>query len=243
MSVLYPDLLNTNFPEQVQSFITMLNMTVSDADAVMGYQEAMRNGDITTAQRYFSQIANGEQKFITAEVMNTLMETCIALQRFYNSDIEPYINTKQASWETNVNRFTYLGSFDLSTQYVVNNFVAYGVNGVNTLFICISNPPVGTVPTNSTYWRQLTVRGLQGESGDGASFRYAWSSSETYYPEDIVTDENTVWVCTAENSNQKPSFGSSYWNAIYTAAQIVYPFQAEQPTSASLGYLWFKVLS
>ena len=243
MSALYPDLLNTSFPNEIQSFITMLNMTVNDADAVMGYQEAMGRGDISTAQMYFSQITNGQQKFISAETMNTLMETCIALQRFYTSDIEPYIESKQTVWESKMNSFAYMGNFDSSVQYKINNFVSYGVNGVNAVFICISSPPIGTVPTNSDYWRQLSIRGLQGESGEGASFRYAWSSSEIYYLEDIVTDENTVWICTSQNSNQKPSFGSNYWNAIYTAAQTIYPFQESQPTSSSVGYLWFKKLN
>ena len=78
MSNFYPDLINTTFPNQIQTFITMLDMTIDDAQAVTGYQQAMRNGDYNSANQYFNQIENREQKFINAYKINKLIDTCIA---------------------------------------------------------------------------------------------------------------------------------------------------------------------
>lgn len=75
-------------------------MTVNDAEAVSGYQAAMEAGNTSLAQQYYAQITNANQKFVDAEKMNTLMDTCVALQRFYLTDIKPYVENKQTSGKT-----------------------------------------------------------------------------------------------------------------------------------------------
>ena len=141
MSTLFPDLPFTQFPTNIQTFITMLNMTASDAPLIKQYQTAMENGDTALAQSLYAQITNADAKFIDATKLNTLMQTCVALQRFYKTDIQPYIITKQAEWQGIVDEFSYQGVYSPSTQYEVNNFVLYNLNGVNFVYICTSRPP------------------------------------------------------------------------------------------------------
>lgn len=241
MSITYPSLQFTTFPDQVQTFVTMLNMALADAPAVKGYQQAMQDGNNALAQQYYSQIANVNQKFIDATKMNTLMDTCVALQNFYLTDIQPYVDNLQTAWTDRVDQFNYVGDYSASTLYAVNNFVTYTVNGTRNVYICIKVPPLGTSPTNITYWRKLSIQGVQGISGEGLSFRYAWSSAETYYPQDVVVYNNVVWGCISQNSNQTPQSGSIYWRAIYSPQQVVYPFSYEEPQNMGLGFLWFKI--
>lgn len=243
MSTTYQDLSFTTFPEQVQTFVTMLNMAVSDGAAVTGYQQAMQQGNYTLAQQYFSQITNGNQKIIDATKMNTLMDTCVALQRFYLTDIEPYIEIKQQEWEEKVDKFTYCGVYSSSTSYYKNNFVFTTVDGVDEVFICIQDAPVGTPVTNTTYWRQLTIRGEQGASGITLTFRYTWDSSQTYYLNDVVTYNGSVWACVIQNNNQPPNSSSTYWQLIYTAQQEIYPFSSSTPASSQVGSLWFQIIT
>ena len=119
MSVTYPSLQFTTFPEQVQTFVTMLNMTIADAPAVKGYQQAMEAGNNTLAQQYYNQITNADQKFIDATKMNRLMDTCVALQNFYLTDIQPYIDNLQTTWTDRVDQFNYVGDYSASTLYAV----------------------------------------------------------------------------------------------------------------------------
>ena len=244
MSTTYPDLSYTVFPESIQTFVTMLNMVVADGPAVLGYQQAMQNGDLETAQQYYQQITNADQKFINAEKMNTLMDTCVALQRFYQTDIFPYISDKQTEWASKIDEFEYKGRYSNSTNYYKNNFVVENVNGVDNVFICINDAPVGTYPTNTEYWRQLTVRGAQGVSGDTSlTFRYEWDSSQIYRVQDVVTYDESVWGCIADNTNSPPSISSSYWKLIYSPVQTIYPFSNVQPSSyLEEGNLWFEIL-
>ena len=240
MSTTYQSLQFTTFPDNIQSFVTMLNMSVEDGAAVTGYQQAMQAGNNTLARQYYSQITNANQKFIDATKMNTLMDTCVALQKFYKTDIEPYIQSQQTIWGNRINQFNYVGDYSASKLYAVNNFVTYTADGVRNVYICIKVPPIGTAPTNTTYWRKLSIQGLQGPSGENLSFRYAWDSGEVYYPQDVVVYDNVVWGCLVQNSNQTPQSGSTYWRSIYSPQQVVYPFSAQEPTNMQEGYLWFK---
>ena len=241
MSTTYQSLQFTTFPDDIQSFVTMLNMSVEDGAAVTGYQQAMQAGNNTLARQYYSQITNANQKFIDATKMNTLMDTCVALQKFYKTDIEPYIQSQQSIWGNRINQFNYVGDYSASTLYAVNNFVTYTASGVRNVYICVKVPPIGTAPTNTTYWRELSIQGLQGPSGENLSFRYAWDSGEVYYPEDVVVYDNVVWGCLVQNSNQTPQSGSTYWRSIYSPQQVVYPFSAQEPTNMEAGFLWFKI--
>lgn len=240
MSATYPSLQFTTFPDSINSFVTMLNMSIADGAAVTGYQQAMQAGNNTLAQQYYSQITNANQKFIDATKMNTLMDTCVALQKFYKSDIEPYIQSQQTIWGNRINQFNYVGDYSASKQYEINNFITYVINGDTRVFICTVRPPIGTAPTNNSYWRQLSLKGLQGPSGENLSFRYAWKSDEIYYVEDVVVYDNVVWGCLVQNSNQTPQSGSTYWQSIYSPQQVVYPFTTTEPTNMQEGYLWFK---
>ena len=241
MSATYPSLQFTTFPEQVQTFVTMLNMTIADAPAVKGYQQAMQSGNNTLAQQYYNHITNADQKFIDATKMNRLMDTCVALQNFYATDIQPYIDNLQTTWTGRINQFNYVGDYSASKLYAVNNFVTYTADGVRNVYICVKVPPIGTAPTNTTYWRKLSIRGLQGPSGENLSFRYAWDSGEVYYPQDVVVYDNVVWGCLVQNSNQTPQSGSTYWYSIYSPQQVVYPFSVQEPTNMGTGFLWFKI--
>ena len=243
MSTTYQDLSFTTFPEQVQTFVTMLNMAVSDGAAVTGYQQAMQQGNYNLAQQYFNQITNGNQKFVDATKMNTLMDTCVALQRFYSTDIEPYVENKQQEWEEEIDKFSYCGVYSSLTAYYKNNFVLASVDGINQLFICLSQPPIGTPVTDTTYWRQLTIRGEQGASGITLTFRYTWDSAQTYYVNDVVSYNGSVWACIVQNNNQPPTSSSSYWQLIYPAQQEIYPFTPSTPASSQVGSLWFQIIT
>lgn len=242
MSNTYTDLPNTSFPDSVQAFVTMLDMAINDAPAVNGYQEAMRNKDYATAQSYLSQIPNVNQKIINAMKLNQLLDTCVALQRFYSTDIAPYVANKQVEWENKVNRFSYMGNYSASASYIKNNFVTATVNGVQQVYICIADAPIGSSVTDTTYWRVLTIRGPQGQSGQGLTFRFTWSSSEIYYSDDIVTYGDSIWSCLIQNSNQTPYEGSSYWALIHAPTQDIYPFSSIEPSGTQVGNLWFQII-
>lgn len=243
MSVLYPSLSNTTFPNTIQSFVTFLNITPTDASLIQKYQLAVQSGNMEEAESIFGQIRNGNQKIIDATKLNTLVDTTVALENFFKTDVFPYIDVKQNEWQNIINLFNYKGVYSPVTTYVKNNFVTFAYNGVEYVYIATENPPVGVDPTNAAYWRNLSVRGEKGDSGVGMSFLYAWDSTVHYSVQNVVTYGNYVWGATKENQNQAPFEGSEYWSNIGTIRPRVIPVTSSYPALQETGDLWFRVLS
>lgn len=49
----------------------------------------------------------------------------------------------------------YKGSFLFGEAYLATNSVGYIDNGVFGVYVALSNPPVGTLPSNATYWKRV----------------------------------------------------------------------------------------
>lgn len=237
---LYNDLPLTNFPSSLDTFTTWLNVTATDGPLIQQYITAMNAGNQTLANQILTQISSASQKIITATDLNTMTQAIQAVERFYLTDIQPYIQTQQESWLNTINQFSYQGTWQAGTNYVTNNIVSYTVSGVNLLFIATSNPPTGTVPTNTTYWRVLTIQGQQGTSGTGLSYRQEWSASKAYQTNDAVTYNAAIWMATQPSQNQIPSEGSAYWKLVMTLEATTYPIQPTEPTNLDVGGLWLN---
>lgn len=81
----------TTFPEQIQTFPTMQNIDSGDLANVIAYQTAMENGDFATAAEKLALITNGENKVITAQLLNTIIDTCKALQEYFAERYSPAV--------------------------------------------------------------------------------------------------------------------------------------------------------
>lgn len=73
----------TSFPNSIQNFPTMQDISAADATLVQQYQEAMEAGNIATATAILGQISNVDKKIIRADMLNTITDTSVALQQFY----------------------------------------------------------------------------------------------------------------------------------------------------------------
>lgn len=237
---LYPDLPLTNFPENIDSFTTWLDIIASDGALVLQYQQAMQAGNTVLANQILTQIPSASQKIIKATDLNKLTQAILAVERFYKTDVEPYIQEQQTNWLDTIQRFSYKGEWASGTTYEVNNFVSYTVSGATLIYLATSNPPVGTPPTNTNYWRLLSIQGQQGPSGEGVSYRQEWNSSTQYYTDDTVTYGGALWIATQDSQGQTPQSGSQYWQLVMSLGLTTYPIQDSEPTGQEVGGLWFN---
>lgn len=240
MSTLYPDLSLTNFPSSVDQFMTFLNIVASDGPLIAQYQQAMKAGNTTLANQILTQIPQGTQKIITATDLNTLSQAMLAVERFYLTDIEPYVQNLQQSWLTTINQFSYKGVWQSGTSYVTNNLVSYTTSGLNLVYIALSDVPVGTAPTNQTYWRLLTIQGQEGQSGEGLSYRQEWNNSSIYSVNDSVTYDGALWMALQPSQNREPSSNPQYWKMVMSLETTAYPIQDTEPTNLQVDGLWFN---
>lgn len=73
----------TSFPNSIQNFPTMQDISTSDASLVQQYQEAMEAGNTATATAILGQISHADKKIIRADLLNTITDTSVALQQYY----------------------------------------------------------------------------------------------------------------------------------------------------------------
>lgn len=231
---------NTTFPDEFQNIQYFADVTQSDAPLLQQFFTAMQAGNFSEANRIFNQIPDGAQKIISADKLNIMRDTLLAMEEFYTKQIAGTITQKQNEWTNLINLFTYRNEFSPVVQYEKNNMVMYVFNGVRQMYICVSRPPVGTYPNNTTYWRVLTIRGEKGDAGSGSTFGFEWDSSLTYASKTIVVYNNSWWSALSSNRNQPPYEGSPYWNLVLNVKQAVYPISPNQPPSQATGELWFR---
>ena len=77
------------FPSQIQTFPNMIEITVSDGALIKQYQDAMIEGNLALAQSILQQIPNNRSKIITADYLNTINDTIIAVQKYFNNRYSP----------------------------------------------------------------------------------------------------------------------------------------------------------
>lgn len=244
MSALYPDLDFTNYPGALDDFTLKSNITnTTDAQLVAQIQASILSGDFANASAILNANPQLNGKIFSAADYNQIRDAILALERFYNSDIKNYISEKQALWIAEVDKFNYKGIYSPTVQYYKNNMVDYTTTEGTFLYICIQQPETGIAPTNTSYWRILTLRGERGLSGEGLSFAWIWDSTTEYNLNDVVVYGNKWWVSTQVNRGQQPANGSSYWAEILTALPAIQiPVTEIQPTDQIIGDQWYQVI-
>lgn len=241
MSTSYPDLRFTNFPESVDTFVQMLDIVASDATVLKAYQDAMEAGNVIQASNALNNMTNAVQKILTADKINKIFNSIEALERFLSTDIVPYVTQLQSNWQTEINKFSYIGTYSKTTSYKKRNLVTYSIGSYTYLYICIKDTK-NVNPTNTTYWRQLTIVGLRGESGDNMSFLYEWDNQTNYSPQDCVIHANGLWGCLVANVNSAPSSTNPDWQELAHLEAAVYPIQSNEPVGLLVGDFWFQTL-
>lgn len=244
MSALYPDLDFTNYPGQLDNIQLKSNITnATDAQLVQQIQTAILAGDFSNASAIINANPQLNGKIFNANDYNQMRDAILALERFYNNDIYNYISEKHAEWIARIDQFNFKGVYSPTTQYIEDNMVDYTTVDGTFLYLCFKRPETGTPPTDTNYWRVLTLRGERGLSGEGFSFAWLWESTMEYNVNDVVVYGNKWWVSTQVQKGNQPQAGSEYWTEILTALPAIQiPVTSAQPTDQIIGDQWYQVI-
>ena len=96
--------MSTLFPGAIQTFPQMINLTASDGALAQQYQAAMQIGNLALAKQILAQIPNNQNKIITADYLNTINDTVVAVEQYFQARYSPaYIvsDTQPQSQEKN----------------------------------------------------------------------------------------------------------------------------------------------
>ena len=81
--------MSTLFPGATQTFPQMIDLTASDGALAQQYQAAMQAGNLTLAKQILAQIPNNQNKIITADYLNTINDTVVAVENYFKSRYTP----------------------------------------------------------------------------------------------------------------------------------------------------------
>ena len=94
--------MSTLFPNAIQNFPQMIDLTASDGALAQQYQAAMQAGNLTLAKQILAQIPNNQSKIITADYLNTINDTVVAVEKYFQARYSPaYVvsNTQPSAQE------------------------------------------------------------------------------------------------------------------------------------------------
>ena len=77
------------FPQQVQTFNQMQDISASDGALIAQYQAAMQAGNLALAKQILAQIPNNQNKIITADYLNTINDTVVAVEQYFRGRYSP----------------------------------------------------------------------------------------------------------------------------------------------------------
>ena len=81
--------MSTLFPSEIQTFPQMIDLTASDGPLAQQYQIAMQAGNLTLANQILAQIPNSQNKIIAADYLNTINDTLVAVEKYFQVRYSP----------------------------------------------------------------------------------------------------------------------------------------------------------
>lgn len=87
----------TSYPDAIQTFEQMENITGTDAPLVKQYQAAMEAGDLATAATILSSITNYKKKIMSGEFFNSMLDTIVTMQNWWRSKYNPAITVSSTA--------------------------------------------------------------------------------------------------------------------------------------------------
>ena len=175
-------------------------------------------------------------KAFIASTINTIVSGLLTLEDYYNTGVTVFLSNLATQYQQMVNNLKRAGNWNATLQYTPYNFVRYN----DEIYMCIEQPPIGTLPTDDTYWLYLNIRGIDGDPGIDVIMRYDWNDTDTYNINDLVVYNDTWWVALQQNTNVVPGEDANVWlEFVYISKTEIY-VNINPPDLPSNNTVWFK---
>jgi len=211
---------------------------LSDASLRSQFISLFGSGDYTGAFNVLGANPQLDTKKFVEETLNVISDSITYLQDLYYTDVEDVLASELNRLQVAIDNYRNMSTYGGSTQYAVNNFVLYNTQ----MYLCKAIPPIGTLPTNTTYWELIGLKGEQGASSiSNVTMRYDWSGATAYVTRDIVLYNDIFYVALQNGTNQNPATATTYWE-IFMPIIKRYIHTEATDTLLTVGDVWFKPL-
>lgn len=226
MSIKYPDLIDTNFPDNIDEFERKRNPNNSEISDINYYQNLISQNKIEEASSFMQSKPNLKQVIIDAFLFNKILDSIKAIQRFYISDVKPYldgvkneINQLLNNTISNINDklsntvleleqkvkdvVVYKGAYDENQDYKKYDLVTHTINDNTFVYYCIQDATSGKI-NDENYFVKLTIKGEKGENGTGLIPKGIYKNGVTYKKYELVAKDKCLYYADKETVNSPP---------------------------------------
>lgn len=218
----------------------MDDMHLSSQSTFLDYYYAMQTNNISYANTLLSSNPSLANQIMTADNINTLLNETYNRELQPKIDIDYYLAGLEATYESMILNTRVRGEWSADIEYQVHNLVFY--NGKGYFVYTNNKPPKGTLPTDTTYWREYDIKGYQGYSGINLNFKGNWDGTQNYVKNDVVIYQNKLWYALADNTDYEPNLNHYPW-VIISMPKLPNktPIQRALPTGYDVGDFWWQI--
>lgn len=212
---------------------------LSDTQLYTLFRQYYSSGAYTQALNVLTSNPQLDLKVIVADNLNELSERVYGLEDVYYTEVEEYLANLLQSMQTDVNNLSNQNQYSATQQYYPKNFVYYNSN----VYFCLKEPPVGTDPTNTTYWLHLGLFGKPGKFGlSNLTFAGFWDTNTVYTENQVVCLGYTFYWALQNNQGQNPTAESSeYWGILFTVEPQQIVASQSTPEGQNTNDFWFQI--
>lgn len=204
MSMTYPDLIYTSYPESSDTFDYLSDLSAEQIALANQYKLYITYNDLAAAKQLLADNPSLNSTMINAEKINKLIDAIKAAQRLYKDDIQTYL----------INLIKYKGVYSNTASYAKYDVVTHVINGKIISYLCIANTTVGIQPTNTSYWVPITQQGERGAAGFGLNYGGNYIDTVEYSRHSMVAYNNALWASLEDVKGIDPSDTSDVWEKI-----------------------------
>ena len=213
------------------------DIQIPDAEIRAQFDYYMTNGQYTQALEI---LETNEQKLqgkaYIAQAVNIIINGILDLENRYHEGVTLFLSKLAEQYNLMINNLKLRQTWNNTIQYTPYNFVIYNQD----IYMCITEPPIGTVPTDQNYWFLVGLKGEKGAPGVDVLMKYAWNSKQTYNINDLVTYKNNIYVALNGNSGAQPDTSNSWMLFVsYDKGKIT--VSMNPPANPSDNAVWFHV--
>lgn len=211
------------------------------------YEEAL--GLIDTSSNLLS-------KKLTKDIFNQIIDGIIFMEDKYNQDYIEKMQEYLQLLQDNIDKYQIFNTFDPLQQYEKFQSVFDG----EYWYFCYNRPPIGTPPTNATYWLALKLKGEVGDNSLGISLTLEpnyWDSNAQYPEKTTISYDyktlrntdfftNSFFVSRRANTRKEPTRNTDDWMELVKVRREHVEYGATEPTPIDYppfpikGTVWFQ---
>lgn len=213
----------SSFPDSVDTFTTLYDLPYNMIQNANRLTELKMKSDtnLTYEEEQEIKLLSNELKefMITPETWNKFQDALQAVQQFFYSNVQGFIEERQVIWQSYINDFKYVGAWASGTEYKFQNMVTDPITGdlyisKQTHTSADSNKPTGT---GNHVWQRASSKGDKGNIGLNAIYKGDWDSTIQYVIGDAVNHGRVdhhaglTFIALKDSQGRSPSLYPEDW--------------------------------